>query len=129
LEITRRIDQEREQIRKQAIQLAQEQNELKQAEKDQMITGLRKQIDELKFRVEQGSRQIQGEVQEIALENLLANAFPSDVIEPVAKGIRGADVIQRVFDHHGHNCGAILWESKRTKSWSNKWLSKAIDDQ
>ncbi len=129
LEITRRIDQERQQIRKQATQLVQEQNELKQAEKDQMIEGLRKQIDELKFRVDQGSQQIQGEVQEVALENLLANVFPNDAIEPVAKGVRGADVIQRVFDHHGHDCGAILWESKRTKNWSNKWLSKAIDDQ
>ncbi|MCG8450618.1 MAG: DUF2130 domain-containing protein [Pirellulales bacterium] len=129
LELERRMDQERQKVREAALKLAQEQHQLKQAESDHVIESLRKQIDELKRKAEQGSQQIQGEVQEIALENLLTESFPGDVIDPVAKGVKGADVIQHVFDTNGRECGSILWESKRTKNWSEKWLSKAIDDQ
>ncbi|MGI9455602.1 MAG: DUF2130 domain-containing protein [Aeoliella sp.] len=129
LELQRRMDQERQKVREAALKQAQEQQQLKQAENDHMIESLRKQIDELKRKAEQGSQQVQGEVQEIALENLLTELFPGDVIDPVAKGVKGADVVQHVFDVNGRECGSILWESKRTKNWSDKWLSKAIDDQ
>ena len=129
LELERRMDEERKKVRDSAMKQADEQFRLKHAESEHVIDALRKQIDELKRKAEQGSQQIQGEVQEIALENLLAEAFPSDVIDPVAKGVRGADVIQHVFDGQGRQCGSILWESKRTKTWSDKWLGKAIDDQ
>ena len=129
LEVVRRINEERHNIRETAIRQAQEQYELKQIEKEETIKSLLKQLEEMKRRAEQGSQQTQGEVLEIALENLLREQFPSDVIEPVAKGVKGADVIQHVFDGNGRECGSILWETKRTKSWSDKWLSKAIDDQ
>ncbi|MCH7750714.1 MAG: DUF2130 domain-containing protein [Planctomycetes bacterium] len=129
LEVVRRINEERHNIRETAIRQAQEQYELKQIEKEETIKSLLKQLEEMKRRAEQGSQQTQGEVLEIALENLLKEHFPSDVIEPVAKGVKGADVIQHVFDGNGRECGSILWETKRTKSWSDKWLSKAIDDQ
>jgi hypothetical protein len=129
LEIERRIDAERKKIREATLKQADEQNELKLAEREQQIEAMRRQIDDLKRKAEQGSQQAQGEILEIALENLLAEQFPSDVIEPVAKGVRGADVIQHVFDGNGRECGSILWEAKRTKNWNEKWLSKAIDDQ
>ncbi|NOY28669.1 MAG: DUF2130 domain-containing protein [Planctomycetes bacterium] len=129
LEIGRRMDVERKKVRDQVLAQAQEENQFKQAEKDLKIQSMIKQIDELKQKAEQGSQQIQGEVQEIELEKLLPELFPGDVIEPVAKGVRGADVLQHVFDHNGRDCGAILWESKRTKNWSDKWLSKVRDDQ
>ena len=129
IEIARRIDKERKGIREAALRQAEEQNQLKLAERDQQLAAMSKQIDELKRQAEQGSQQLQGEVQEIALENLLTEQFPCDVIEPVAKGVRGGDVIQHVFDVNGRECGSILWESKRTKTWSDKWLGKAIDDQ
>ena len=106
-----------------------EQYDLRQAEKDETIKGLLKQIDQLKQKAEQGSQQTQGEVLELALENMLAEEFPRDLIEPVGKGVRGGDVLQRVHDQLGHDCGTILWESKRTKHWSDAWLGKAIDDQ
>jgi hypothetical protein len=129
LEIARRIEQERKLIREAALRQADEQNQLKRAEDKLMIESLRKQIDDLQRKAEQGSQQMQGEVQEILLENMLTSLFPGDIVEGVGKGIRGADVIQRVIDSAGRECGAILWESKRTKNWSDQWLSKAIDDQ
>lgn len=129
LEIERQLDAERKRIRETTLKQAEEQNQLKLAEREQQIDVMRKQIDDLKRKAEQGSQQTQGEVLELALENLLTEHFPSDVIEPVAKGVKGADVIQHVFDTNGRECGSILWETKRTKNWSEKWLSKAIDDQ
>ncbi|MCG8448755.1 MAG: DUF2130 domain-containing protein [Pirellulales bacterium] len=129
LEITRRLDEEGKRIRDVALKESQEQYDLKLAEADLKNKGLLKQIEELKQKAEQGSQQIQGEVLEIALEEMLASEFPSDVVEPVAKGVKGADVLHHVFDQHGRECGVILWESKRTKRWDNKWLNKIVDDQ
>lgn len=129
LEIARRLEQERKAIREVALKQAEESGQLKRAEDKLMIESLRKQIDDLQRRAEQGSQQLQGEAQEIVLQDLLLSLFPTDVIEEVGKGVRGADVIQRVIDSNGRECGAILWESKRTKNWSEQWLSKAIDDQ
>lgn len=129
LEVTRQLDEERDKIRSQAIELYEEQHQLKDAEKEKQIADLRKQIDELKRKAEQGSQQMQGEVQELALEDLLASTFPKDTITPVAKGVNGGDAVQHVFDTTGLNCGSIQWESKRTKNWSNSWLAKARDDQ
>ncbi len=129
LEIARRLEQERKAIREVALKQAEEQGQLKRAEDKLMIESLRKQIDDLQRKAEQGSQQLQGEAQEIVLQDLLLSLFPTDVIEEVGKGVRGADVIQRVIDSNGRECGAILWESKRTKNWSEQWLSKAIDDQ
>ena len=90
---------------------------------------MQRQIEELKRRAEQGSQQLQGEVQELELESLLHTVFPLDTIEPVAKGEHGGDVIQRVMGPLGQLCGSILWESKRTKNWSDGWLAKLRDDQ
>ena len=129
LKVARQIDEERKKIRESTLQEAQEKHSLKQAEKDHVIESMRKKIEDLQRKAEQGSQQIQGEVQELALEELLQEEFPGDVIDPVAKGAKGGDVVQHVFDHSGRDCGAILWESKRTKNWNDKWISKALDDQ
>lgn len=102
---------------------------LKVAEKDQVIAGMQRQIEELKRKAEQGSQQLQGEVQEIELETLLIATFPEDSIEPVPKGEHGGDLIQRVAGMNGQHCGTILWESKRTKNWCDGWLAKLRDDQ
>jgi hypothetical protein len=90
---------------------------------------MQKQIEELRRRAEQGSQQLQGEVQELVLEDLLSTKFPHDTIEPVPKGEHGGDILQRVCGPLGQPCGTILWESKRTKNWSDGWLSKLRDDQ
>jgi hypothetical protein len=102
---------------------------LKMAEKEHTIQAMQKQIEDLKRRAEQGSQQLQGEVQELEIENTLKQAFPADVIVPVAKGEFGGDCVQGVSRGDGQACGAILWESKRTKNWSDTWLPKIRDDQ
>ena len=128
LEVTRRTQEELKKVREQALKELDDQYKLKLLENEQKVEGLLRQIDEMKRRAEQGSQQMQGEVLEVALEELLKNLFPSDAIEPVAKGIRGGDVIQRVYDEGGMDCGLILWESKRTRHWSKEWLPKLRDD-
>jgi hypothetical protein len=115
--------------REQARKEAEEEQRLKVAEKEQTIAAMQKQIEELKRRAEQGSQQLQGEVQELDLENLLQNRFPFDLIEPVPKGEFGGDVVQRVVAASGQVSGTILWESKRTKNWSDNWLVKLREDQ
>jgi len=102
---------------------------LKVADKEQTIAAMQRQIEELKRRAEQGSQQLQGEVLEIELETLLRAKFPHDDIEPVPKGEFGGDVLQKVRGPSGQPCGSILWESKRTKNWSDAWLAKLRGDQ
>ncbi|MCY7371859.1 MAG: DUF2130 domain-containing protein [Polaromonas sp.] len=108
---------------------AEEGMKLRVAEKDHTIASMQQKIEELKQKAEQGSQQLQGEVQELALENLLRTQFPFDVIEPVAKGEFGGDALQRVNSQNGTSCGSILWETKRTKNWSDGWLAKLREDQ
>ena len=128
LEVTRRTQEELNKVREQAMKELDERHRLKLLEKEQQVDTLRRQIEDLKRSAEQGSQQVQGEVLEVALEELLRDLFRKDSIEPVPKGVRGADVIQRVFDDSGMDCGLILWESKRTRHWSRDWLPKLRDD-
>ncbi|GJL90909.1 DUF2130 domain-containing protein [Hyphococcus sp.] len=102
---------------------------LKVSEKEEQIASMKRQIEELKRKAEQGSQQLQGEVLELELEALLQAKFPVDTIEPVAKGEFGGDVLHRVTGPYEQACGAILWESKRTKNWSDGWLTKLRGDQ
>jgi len=101
----------------------------KVAEKETQIAGMQRQIEELRRKAEQGSQQLQGEALEIELESQLRARFARDQIEPVPKGEFGGDVLHRVLGPAGQACGTILWESKRTKNWSDGWLSKLRDDQ
>ena len=128
LEVARRTQEELKKVREQALKEMDEQHRLKLLEKEQQVEQLRRQIEDLKRSAEQGSQQAQGEVMEVALEQLLKELFPTDSIEPVPKGVRGADVVQRVLDESGTDCGLILWESKRTRHWSPQWLPKLRDD-
>lgn len=129
LEVQRQIDQERQRIREDAQRQLSDEFRLKMAEKDKQIADMLKQIEDLKRKGEQGSQQIQGEVQELDLEAMLRAAFPRDTIEPVPTGVHGGDVIQRVVGPTGAVIGTILWESKRTKTWSDGWLSKLRANQ
>lgn len=107
---------------------ANEKAELKLAEQEQVMQGMKRQIEALKQKSEQGSMQTQGEAAEIVLEETLGAAFPMDAFVPVAKGVSGADVRQDVSTANGV-VGSILWESKRTKDWTAGWLTKLRDDQ
>ena len=129
LTIEKRVQSDLVAERDKAKKEAEEELKLKVMEKDQTITAMQKQIEELKRRAEQGSQQLQGEVQELQLEALLRAKFPRDTIQPVPKGDFGGDVLQRVIGPLNQICGTILWESKRTKNWSDGWLPKLRDDQ
>ena len=129
LELSRKIDDERQKIIEKASQGFEEKHRLKDAEKDKQLNDMKTQIDELKRKAEQGSQQMQGEVLELELEESLKEEFPFDDIEPVAKGTRGGDIIQIVKTQSGRICGKILWETKRTKTWSDSWIQKLKDDQ
>jgi len=129
LRADREVDRRTQEIREKASQEAQEEARLKLTEKDQLIESLRKQAEEMRRKSEQGSQQSQGEALEIEFENTLRAKFPRDSIEPVPKGQFGGDVLQRVFSPTGQLCGTILWESKRTKTWSDGWLTKLRSDQ
>ena len=129
LEVARKIDEEKGKIREEITKTITEQHKMKDHEKDKLIGDMKDQIEDLKRRAELGSQQLQGEVQELELEDLLREHFIHDAIEPVTKGKRGADVIQKVLTPSGHPCGSIIWESKRTKNWSDGWIDKLKEDQ
>lgn len=129
LTVEKRVQDGLSATREQAKKEAEDGLKLKVMEKEQIIASMQTQIEELKRRGEQGSQQLQGEVQELELEALLKTKFPRDTIEPVPKGEFGGDALQRVIGPLGQPCGTILWESKRTKSWSDGWLAKLRDDQ
>ena len=129
LTVQKRIQEGLAATRQEAKKEAEDEQKLKVMEKEQTIAAMQKQIEDLKRRAEQGSQQLQGEVQELELENLLRTKFPFDAIEPVPKGEHGGDVVQRVIGTGGQASGTILWESKRTKGWSDGWLTKLREDQ
>jgi hypothetical protein len=129
LTVEKRVQDGLNEVRAAAKREAEDGLKLKVAEKDQTITSMQQTIEELKRKAEQGSQQLQGEVQELELENILRAKFPFDSIEPVAKGEFGGDVLQRVVSQTGQPSGSILWESKRTKNWSDGWLTKLREDQ
>ena len=101
---------------------------MKLQEKDKLIEDQKKLVDEMKRKQEQGSMQLQGEVQELLLEELLRDHFPYDEISEVGKGVEGADCIQTVRSHSGNDCGKIIFESKRTRNFNNAWIEKLKND-
>ncbi|MCD4692967.1 MAG: DUF2130 domain-containing protein, partial [Calditrichales bacterium] len=107
----------------------QEKNELKFREYKKQLEDQKKLIEEMKRKSEQGSMKMQGEVQELALEELLKTQFLSDIIEDIPTGVQGADVIQTVVNEIQQVCGKIIYESKRTKLFSDKWIEKLKNDQ
>jgi hypothetical protein len=115
---------EQERIKKEAD----EENRQKIAELQKQLEDQKKLAIEMKQKAEQGSMQLQGEVQEIAIENILKDTFRYDEISEVPKGVRGADVIQKVKNNVGAEVGVIAYESKRTKTFSKDWLSKLKSD-
>jgi hypothetical protein len=122
--LTERLQHETETIQRRES----ERVDLKLKERDELIGSLSKQVEEMRRKAEQGSMQMQGEVQELAVEEILRSMFPVDLIEEVGKGIKGADVIHTVRNKIGTDCGKILYESKRTKSFVQDWISKLKAD-
>jgi hypothetical protein len=129
LTVEKRVQTDLAAAREKAKKDAEDEMKLKVMEAEQTIASMQKQIEDLKRRAEQGSQQLQGEVQELEIESLLSARFPRDTIQPVPKGEFGGDILHRVTGPLGQQCGTILWESKRTKNWSDGWLPKLREDQ
>jgi hypothetical protein len=129
LEKQRQLDIERKKIEEDANKKAAEYQQYKIAQLEKKLTDALRANEEQKRKLEQGSQQTQGEVLELALEELLRREFPQDEIAPVPKGVTGADIIQKVMDKSGRLCGQIAWESKKTKGWQEGWIQKLKDDQ
>lgn len=128
LDKQRQLDQERELIRQKAQSEILDSFKLKEKEKDKIIDDLKNSLEDAQRKASQGSQQLQGEVAELDVEDTLKSQFPFDVIEPVAKGVHGADISQTVRTNMGNVCGVILWETKRTKAWKDEWLGKLKED-
>jgi hypothetical protein len=129
LTIERRVSANVSQIQQKARQEAEDQLRLKVAEKDQLIQSMQRQVEELRRKSEQGSQQLQGDAMEVELYQVLTERFDHDNLARVQKGEFGGDVLHRVVSPSGLVCGTILWESKRTKNWSEGWLAKLRQDQ
>lgn len=129
LTVTSRVTASLAEIRRSALMEAEGKLKLKITERDETIAGMRRQVEDLNRRAEQGSQQLQGEAQEIELEKVLRARFAGDRIRRVSKGVAGGDITQDVMGPNGQICGRILWESKRTKRWSDSWLTKLRKDQ
>jgi hypothetical protein len=120
-----------DEIRKQEEQknaIREQEMQMRMKELEKQVEQQKKLAEEMKRKAEQGSMQLQGEVQELALEELLKNKFPIDLIEEVGKGIRGADCILTVRNQFGQNAGKIIFESKRTKNFDKEWIEKLKAD-
>ena len=129
LTVETRVQESLGAVRDKAKHDAEEELKLKISEREETIASMQRQIEILKQKAEQGSQQLQGEVQEMELEALLAAKFPADLVEPVPKGEFGGDILHRVLSPSGQQCGTVIWESKRTKNWSDGWLGKLKNDQ
>ncbi len=135
INLQRQLMEEREKLKEQLLKDETEKIHLKDQEYQLRVKELEKQLDdqkklaeEMRRKSEQGSMQLQGEVQELMLEELLTTTFPFDKIEEVGKGVRGADCIQLVRNQFGIETGKIIYESKRTKDFSNDWIEKLKND-
>lgn len=129
LEIQKQMLEKQTEIEEKGRAKEREANLMREKEFQKQLEDQKKLIDEMKRKAEQGSMQLQGEIQELALEELLRTAYPFDDIDEVGKGIRGADCIQRVINSHQAECGSIIYESKRTKNFAGDWIDKLKQDQ
>lgn len=128
IEIEKRLLEDRKKIETETIQREAQLFDMRMKEKELQLESMKRTIEELKRKSEQGLTQQQGEAQEILLEELLGEYFPFDSINEVGKGVEGADCIQVVRTMSGKECGKIIYESKRTKGWNNNWIEKLKND-
>lgn len=128
LEVKEKIRLEKDKIKEEVQKAEQQKHYLELKQRDELVNGLKEQLDTMKRKAEQGSMQSQGEILELEIERLLATAFPLDDIVEVKKGANGADCMQIVKNHSGKPAGIIAYESKRTKTFSDLWIEKLKGD-
>ena len=135
LSLQRKLQEQRNELSDLIRKQEHDKNQLKETEHQMRVAELTKQLDdqkklaeEMKRKAEQGSTQLQGEVQELVLEELLRGHFPFDMISEVGKGVRGADCVQTIRNQFGQECGRIIYESKRTNTFGTDWVEKLKAD-
>ncbi|MBL0155269.1 MAG: DUF2130 domain-containing protein [Chitinophagaceae bacterium] len=135
LSVQKKLNEARETLSKEIRKLEEERNQAKETEfqlrlkeMEEKLEAQKKLAEEMKRRAEQGSMQLQGEAQELALEEMLRTTFPFDLVTEVGKGVRGADCIQTVRNNLAQECGKIIYESKRTREFSSEWIEKLKAD-
>ncbi len=135
ISVQKKLNEARETLSAEIRKLEEEKNQAKETEfqlrlkeMEEKLEAQKKLAEEMKRRAEQGSMQLQGEAQELALEEMLRSTFPFDVVTEVGKGVRGADCIQTVRNNLMQECGKIIFESKRTREFSNEWIEKLKAD-
>lgn len=128
LEMQKMLNEEKNKLSESIRRQEEERNQLRFKEYEKQIEDQKKLVEEMRRKSEQGSMQLQGEVQELALEELLKSTFPYDDVSEVGKGVRGADCIQTVRNNLGQDCGKIIYESKRTKDFNREWVDKLKAD-
>ena len=129
LEVARKLDASKAELETAIRKAAAEEQDLKLKEKEKAIADLREALADAKRRSELGSQELQGEVLELDIQAALERQFPQDRIDPVLKGVRGADIQQRVRNERLEDCGLILWETKNAKNWAPAWIDKLKQDQ
>ncbi|HMH21127.1 MAG TPA: DUF2130 domain-containing protein [Puia sp.] len=135
LSVQRKLQEERGKLSEEIRGLEEQKSAARETEYQLRMKELEKQLDdqkklaeEMRRKADQGSMQLQGEVQELALEELLRGSFPFDEIGPVGKGVKGADCIMTIRNNFGQECGKIIFESKRTRDFSQDWIEKLKAD-
>ena len=128
LEAKKQLAEEEAKIREEVQKTESEKQRLNLATKEKTITDLQKALEDAQRKAAQGSQQLQGEILELDLEEALAHHFRDDEINPIAKGVNGADISHTVKSQSGIACGVILWEIKRTKNWTDGWIPKLKAD-
>jgi hypothetical protein len=128
LELEKQLLERQKEIEDKVKKIESERSEMKIKELEKKLNDQIEMAETMRRKAEQGSMQLQGEVLELALEELLRATFPFDTVEEVAKGVKGADCIHHVRNHLAQPCGKIIYESKRTKAFSNDWIDKLKTD-
>ena len=128
LDLEKQLLERGKEIEDRAKKMESEKFDLKIKELEKKLSDQVELAETMRRKAEQGSMQLQGEVQELALEEMLRNVFPFDAIEEVGKGVKGADCIQHVRNGQAQLCGKIIYESKRTKAFTNEWIEKLKTD-
>ncbi len=129
LQIAReKLSEDIRRIEEQKIAAKETEFQLRLKELEKQLDDQKKLAEEMRRKADQGSMQLQGEVQELALEEMLKTSFPFDLISEVGKGVRGADCIQTVRNQFGQECGKIIFESKRTENFGTDWIEKLKAD-
>jgi len=129
LEMQKKLLEEEDKIKLEERKKAEEENRSKVMELQKQLSDVSKANDDLRRKINQGSQQTQGEAFQDKFQKMLRLEFPNDLVNEVAKGTKGGDVIQEVLDRNGNMCGKILWEMKNTKTWSELWVDKLKGDQ